>query len=142
MPCRAERRPYREVGEKQRHGGHLASSSPRRRYVAGKRARCAEYEIADSDVACGDQTPGRLAYPDHEPQITLADIRTDHMRRDTDEKPTPPTQSALSGADYADEYRNIRPPLTIIEPKQAGREDAIRLSAQATQVGRIRALYS
>ena len=64
------------------------------------------------------------------------------MRRETNEKPTPPTQPAFSRCDHSDEHRHVRPPFAVIEPEQARRQDSQWLGAQSAQVGGMAALDS
>ena len=41
------------------------------------------------------------------------------MRRDTDEKPTPPTQPPFGWGDQRDEHRHVRPPPAVVDPERA-----------------------
>ena len=128
------------IGGQRGHRHHLAPGSPRPLNVSRQRTCRSEKEVTDPDVAGIDEAPRCSTRPYRLPQITLARISRNHMRRDTDEKPTPPTQPPFSRRNHSDERRDVRPPLAVVEPEQARRQDPRRLGAQTAQIGGVGAL--
>lgn len=112
----------------------LAPGSPRPPKVTGQRARDAEDEVTHADVAGIDQSPRRFTPSNVSAEMLLAEIGADDVGRNTDEKPTPPTQSTLSRGDDRHEGRYVRPPLTAVEPEQARHENPRRFGTQTLQI--------
>ena len=134
MPHLREGGPQCDVARQPGHRRHLAPGSPPPLDVPRQRARHPENEVAHPNVPGADQPPRCPTRSNRPPQITLAHIGRYDVRRETNGKPTPPTQPAFSRCDHPDEHRHVRPPFAVIEPEQARRQDSQRLSPQPAQV--------
>src|ERR1700754_1189759 len=113
VPHLREGGPEGRVDGQRGDGGALASGSPRRPDIARQCAGPPEDEVARPYVAGVHESPRRAAPADQQPQVALADVGTNDMGRQADEKPTPPAQSPFSRGDDADEDGYIRPPLAV-----------------------------
>jgi len=122
-----ERRPERQIADQRNQSRLLASQPPRPRDVPRKRARNSENEVAHPDIAGIHQPPRRSTRLDQHTQICLTHIGRNNVGRDTDEKPTPPTQPPFGRRDHPGEDRDVRPPSVVVEPEQARRQNPQRL---------------